>query len=66
MKNQVNQKLYYNLSVNFARFILESSLKKGEQNFLDDLTVYLELVLNQKGFIHLEIISKSCLIQGNL
>lgn len=66
MKNQVNQKLYYNLSVNFARFILESNLKKGEQNFLDDLTVYLELVLNQKGFIHLEIISKNCLIQGNL
>ena len=57
--------LYYNLSTNFIRFKLALNLKKEEQNFLIDSIIYLELVLNQIDFIHLGIISKSCLNQGN-
>ena len=66
MCNLVDQKLYYNLSINLAHFKLVSNSKIKEQNYLNDPTTYLEQALNQIDFSHLEIISKSYLNQGSL
>jgi hypothetical protein len=66
MCNLVDQKLYYNLSINLAHFKLVSNSKIKEQSYLNDPKTYLELALNQIDFIHLEIVSKSYLNLGSL